>query len=295
MNVVEIPLEQIEVGDRLRSVDPNWVEFLAASIAERGQDTPIWVRKIGRSEKYALIAGGHRVAALQAAGREIASATVMKATEAEAQLLEIDENLIRRELTPLDRATFLARRKAVYETLHPETKHGGDRRSDQSAELCGLIPAFSEATAEKLGFSRRTIETAVQLHGLIVEDVRKTISSTWLAGSGAQLMSLGKLTPDIQRKVAGFAVQYPDVRNVAEIVRQIENRPAPKPPEKLEKFLSFWRKCEPEEQEQIVRYAAAQMPSVCCSAAWDKASEFERKTIIDIFAPRFPGFDQEAA
>ncbi|GBR09398.1 ParB/RepB/Spo0J family partition protein [Gluconobacter frateurii] len=295
MNVIEIPLNQIEVGNRLRTVDPSWVEFLAASIAERGQDTPVWVRKIGRSEKYALIAGGHRYAALEKAGKEVAIASVVKATETEAQLLEIDENLIRRELTPLDRATFLARRKAVYEELHPETKQGGDRKSDQNAELCGLIPAFSEATAEKLGLSRRTIETAVQLHGLIVDDVRKTISGTWLAASGAQLMALGKLTPDQQRKVAFFTVQHPDVRNVGEIVRQIENRPKPPAPEKLEKFLSFWRKCDPEEQQQIVEYASSQMPSVACNAAWLKASEFEKRTIVEDFAPRLPGFSEKEA
>jgi len=290
MNVIEIPLSQIEVGDRLRTVDPAWVEFLAASIAERGQDTPIWVRKLGRGDKYSLIAGGHRMAALKEAGKEVAIASVVKATETEAQLLEIDENLIRRELTPLDRATFLAQRKTVYEKLHPETKQGGDRKSDQSAELCGLIPAFSEATAEKLGLSRRTIETAVQLHGLIVEDVRKTISGTWLAGSGAQLLTLGKLTPDLQRKVAFFVIKHPDVRNVGEIVRQIENLPKPPAPEKLEKFLSFWRKCDPEEREQIVAYAAAQMPSAACRAAWDKASDYEKQTIVEDFAPRFPGF-----
>nr|WP_294915403.1 ParB N-terminal domain-containing protein [uncultured Neokomagataea sp.] len=289
MNVVEIPLAQIEVGERLRSVDPAWVEFLAASITERGQDTPIWVRKIGRSERYALIAGGHRMAALQAAGKEVAIATVMKATDVEAQLLEIDENLIRRELTPLDRATFLARRKEAYEALHPETKQGGDRKSDQNAELCGLIPAFSEATAEKLGLSRRTIETAVQMHGQIDGEVRKSLTGTWLAESGAQLMALGKLTPDMQRKVAAFVAQWPGVKNVAEIVRQIENRPKPQAPERLEKFLAFWRKSDPREQEEIVRYAAAQMPSVAVSAAWDGASEHERLRIADDFAPRLPG------
>ena len=295
MNVIEIPLSQIDVGDRLRTVDPTWVEFLAASIAERGQDTPIWVRKIGRGDKYALIAGGHRMAALKAAGKDLAIASVVKANEAEAQLLEIDENLIRRELTPLDRATFLAHRKAVYEELYPETKQGGDRKSDQSAELCGLIPAFSEATAEKLGLSRRTIETAVQLHGLLVDDVRKTISGTWLASSGAQLLALGKLTPDQQRKVAFFVIKHPDVRNVGEIVRQIENRPKPPAPEKLEKFLSFWRKCTPEEREEIIAYAASQMPSVACRAAWDKASEYERGVIVEDFAPRLPGFAPQEA
>ncbi|MBF0858831.1 ParB N-terminal domain-containing protein [Gluconobacter sp. LMG 31484] len=290
MNVIEIPLSQIEVGDRLRTVDPAWVEFLAASIAERGQDTPVWVRKMGRSEKYALIAGGHRIAALKEAGKEVAIASVVKATEAEAQLLEIDENLIRRELTPLDRATFLARRKEVYEALYPETKHGGDRVSDQVAKLGDLVGRFSEATAERLGVSERSIQRAVARYQALAADVRQSIAGTWLAESGSQLDELAKLTPDLQRKVAEYISQWPDVRKVSEIVRQIENRPKPPAPEKLEKFLSFWRKCDPEEREQIVEYAAAQMPSVACRAAWDKASDYEKQTIVEDFAPRFPGF-----
>ncbi|WP_336947355.1 ParB N-terminal domain-containing protein [Asaia sp. HN010] len=289
MNVEQIPLSQIEFGDRLRTVDSAWVELLAASMKERGQDTPLWVRKIGRSDKYALIAGGHRFEALRLIGKETADCTIRKVSETEAELLEIDENLIRRELTPLDRATFLARRKAVYEALHPETKAGGDRKSDQSAELCGLIPAFSEATAEKLGLSRRTVETAVQLHGLIPEDVRRQVSATWLATSGAQLMALGKLTPDMQRKVAAFAVHYPDVRNVGEITRQIEGKPAPEPAGKFEKFLAFWRKCDPEEQQQIVEHAAAQMPAVAFEAAWEKGSTYQRDAIVGFLSPHLPG------
>lgn len=41
----------------------------------------------------------------------------------------IDENLCRAEMSPAKRASQTARRKAIYIELHPETSHGGDRRS----------------------------------------------------------------------------------------------------------------------------------------------------------------------
>ncbi|MGY8633576.1 hypothetical protein RAD15_13955 [Bradyrhizobium sp. 14AA] len=43
--------------------------------------------------------------------------------------LEIDENLIRRDLTPAQRAKLIAKRKAAYEAVHGPAKAVGDRAS----------------------------------------------------------------------------------------------------------------------------------------------------------------------
>jgi len=295
MNVQELPIESIDAGDRLRSIDMDYVAFLAKSIEEHGLRQPIEVRKIGRSSKYALISGGHRLKAVSVLGHESIVANIVVANDLQAALLEIDENLFRRELSPLDRATFLARRKEVYEELHPETKHGGDRRSDQVDKLGHLIQSFSEVTAEKLGISERTVRRAVHLFQGIAPDVRQRIAGTWLAESGSQLDALAKLTPDDQRKIAEFVLQWPGVRQVSEIARQLAGRPKPDVAGRLEKFLAFWRKCDPEEQQQIVEHAAAQMPSVAFEAAWEKGSAYQRETIIDFMSPKLPGFQRKEA
>lgn len=72
------------------------------------------------TKHYKQIAGGHRLEELKLAQIENAWCVVKNVNDDEVELLEIDENLCRRELSALDRATFLTRRQDVYQKLHPE-------------------------------------------------------------------------------------------------------------------------------------------------------------------------------
>lgn len=59
------------------------------------------------------------------------------ASKIEALLAEIDENLIRSELSPAERALHTSRRKELYDAVHPETKNGGDRVSKRADRQIG--------------------------------------------------------------------------------------------------------------------------------------------------------------
>ena len=104
--VLSVPIDLIEVGERLRPIDPAYVEMLAANMAERGQDTPITIGPARPDHTHPLIAGGHRIAAARALGWTKIDALVSEATGDAAKLLQIDENLMRRELSALDRAVW---------------------------------------------------------------------------------------------------------------------------------------------------------------------------------------------
>jgi ParB family chromosome partitioning protein len=78
-------------------------------------------------------------------------------TRADGELAEIDENLIRSPLTPAEEASAIFRRKAIYEALHPETRHGGDRKSDQVANSA---TRFTASTSEATGKSERAVQIA---------------------------------------------------------------------------------------------------------------------------------------
>lgn len=197
-----IPVNEISVGHRLRTVDQDYVEMLAVSVAEVGLMHPVEVGPADKKGRYRLIAGAHRLAAIKSLGQTEVLASVVNAKGLDAELREIDENLMRRELTPLDRATFLARRKEIHEAKFPHTKHGGDRASEQVAKSGDLAQRFSAEIAQKLDISERSIQRAITRFTKISPDVRAQIATTWIAGKGAVLDALATEPPEIQRGVA---------------------------------------------------------------------------------------------
>jgi ParB-like chromosome segregation protein Spo0J len=96
------------------------IDALAASIREVGLLNPISVTRDRR-----LISGLHRLEAFRALRRRTIPAIVLAVSRDEAQLREIDENLARNDLSLLERAEHLCRRKELYEQLHPETRKQG--------------------------------------------------------------------------------------------------------------------------------------------------------------------------
>ncbi len=123
--VIPIALAEIHASDRRRPVDPEQVQVIAESIGEIGLQSPIAVRlDPADTAGYRLVAGAHRIAAAAELGWTRIDGLVVDGSDDELALMEIDENLARAEPTPLDRALFLAERKAIFERVHPPPKRG---------------------------------------------------------------------------------------------------------------------------------------------------------------------------
>jgi len=101
-------------------------------------------------------------------------AHVVSLSEIDEQLAEIDENLIRNDLTVLERGEQLARRKGLYEAKHPQVKHGGDRKSKkaENQDADSAPRSFKDDTAAKTKQSARTIAEDVQIANNIPEPIR---------------------------------------------------------------------------------------------------------------------------
>lgn len=161
-SITELPVDQIEMGDRLRPVSKAGVEAIKASVGVLGViKDAIHVRKIKRNDKIVLIAGGHRLTAARELEHPTIKVVCWDCNDDFARLMEIDDNLAGAELTPLDTAVFLAERKRVYEKLHPEAKQGGDRRSANFQTDIVSVRSFAAATAEKFGLTDRHVRRMV--------------------------------------------------------------------------------------------------------------------------------------
>lgn len=149
---------------RMRDPDAKRVAALANSIKEVGLINPITVYScqiIRNGEPvmgYGLIAGGHRLEAVKTLGWREVPAIVLDLGEQQRIIAECDENLCVAELSPSDRAMFTSRRKEAYEVLHPEAKHGGDRKSSSQLGDLNEAPRFTADTANKTGQSERAVQ-----------------------------------------------------------------------------------------------------------------------------------------
>lgn len=223
MNVQVVQIAIVGTGSRRRPLDRSTVKSLADSIAEVGLMNPITVCPAG--SEFTLVAGRHRLEAARSLGWREIPATVVDLDEADRHLAEIDENLIRNELSDLERAEHIAARKGWYEAKHPEAAAGSKRaagmriaagRGHVGAESA---PTFAADTALRTRRSERTVQEDVQIGESIPEDVRDAIRDTPLAESKTDLLALARLPEERQREVVQTA-DLSDKRAVRQAVAE---------------------------------------------------------------------------
>ena len=117
--------------------------------------------------------------------------------ELEARLVEIDENLMRRELSALDRAVFLAERKRVWEGMYPETAHGKAKKNKAKGKDAKMAPflSFAAEVEKRTGLSKRAVARAVALVKELSADEVHRLRQTYLASHQSDLEAYSKLAP----------------------------------------------------------------------------------------------------
>lgn len=204
---------------------------LAESIQAAGQINPITVKRVG--DDYRVIAGRRRTAALRYIQEELTPDVVVKArvyvtdlSELQNELIQIDENIMRQQLSGAELDEAIYRRKQIYEDLHPETRQhtsGAHGKHAKTGIKGKPAQAFTADAARKLGTSRRTVEKAVARASKASDRVKKARETGKLSPSKVDL--LVTLSPADQDLLLPLA-QKKDIRELKSVVEAAKRRGA---------------------------------------------------------------------
>ena len=202
-----IEIRKIIIHPGRRDLNPESVEKLARSIARIGLLNPITV-----SQDHVLIAGLHRLEAVKQLGWVKVPCHILDLGELQAELACLDENFIRNDLSGVEFNDLLLRRKELYESIHPEVRHGGDRKSSEiKTTNCRLdfephAKSFAEDTAEVLGVSPRTVQRQIQTAKNLTEKAKEILRDSDTPLTKQTTMALSRLNAEQQEEAAQMLV-----------------------------------------------------------------------------------------
>lgn len=195
MEVQSIPVASIHVPEGRRSL--RGIEELAASITELGLLQPILV-----TPGHVLVAGYHRLEACKSLGWENIPTVVYSERDHASllwQLAEIDENLIRNELTAIETGEHFIRRDEILKQLGVRAEIGQGRPKN-GAESAPFLT--TKNIAEQIGMSERTSQEYRQIATKLSPEVKELVRDTPFADSKTDLLRLARMEPEKQIAVA---------------------------------------------------------------------------------------------
>ena len=205
MKIEKVPLALLRESAQQRDIVQSNVDMLRSSIEQVGLIQPIRVRPAGvivrglGEQGFQIVAGHHRVAAARALGWTEIDAIVDTAEHLQAELMEIDENLCRAELTASQRAQAIRRRKQIWEALHPAEIQVGQVVPPEIGY--GKPPPqrqkFASETAAISGESKRDVNRHLARAEAIGDDLERVTGTS--LDKGVELDALAKL-PEPERK-----------------------------------------------------------------------------------------------
>lgn len=217
-SIVSIPLSRIGVKPGRRPIDREHVANLAVSFGEIGQRTPISISLVAPDDPqrddytYWLNAGGHRFEAAILRGWSDIDAILEDDDALTARIAEVDENLIRRDYTELERAMALAARLEAWSARHPDravqsedghvhAKRGRPKKMAHGAPISTM--GFAEDAAKAGGFSTDTVKRALAVYRGIPAGLQERLLGTGIAANPGALRQLANIADkDEQLRVA---------------------------------------------------------------------------------------------
>jgi ParB family chromosome partitioning protein len=194
--VIELPLERVEPNpyQPRRVYDEAALKALSDSIAEHGVLQPLVVRPV--QEGYQLIAGERRLRASQMAGLNSVPVVVRRATDQQALLLALLENLQREDLNPLEEARAFLR-------------------------LMDEFGLAQEEVGKAVGKDRSTVSNTMRLLKLPVEVQQDLAAGRLSAGHARALLALVDSPPLLRKARDQVVSQQLSVRATESLIKKL--------------------------------------------------------------------------
>ena len=147
--------------EHLRVREPQRQRRLLASLADIGQQTPIIVVAAGPPDRYLVIDGYKRVAALEQLGRDTVEATVWAMSEAEALLLSRSLRFSPQE-SALEQGWLLAEMEQRFGYGLDELARRFDRSTSWVSRRLALVELLPEAIQQQVREGKLAAQVAMK-------------------------------------------------------------------------------------------------------------------------------------
>src|SRR3954471_6208096 len=147
--------------EHLRVREPQRQRRLLASLADIGQQTPIIVVAAGPPDRYLVIDGYKRVAALEQLGRDTVEATVWVMSEAEALLLSRSLRFSAQE-SALEQGWLLAEMEQRFGYGLEELARRFDRSASWVSRRLALVELLPEAIQQQVREGKLAAQVAMK-------------------------------------------------------------------------------------------------------------------------------------
>ncbi|MBO3463381.1 ParB N-terminal domain-containing protein [Aetokthonos hydrillicola Thurmond2011] len=183
-----VSIDQITIGLNRRPINDEKVAELMESIKANGLLNPITV-----DQNFNLIAGLHRLTACRLLHLTEIECNIITYDDADhARLAEIDENLIRNELEPLERSQLWLEREQILERLGLRAKPGDNQYTHKGSESISPPQKTTMELAKEVGYSERSFQLGKQIARDILPEVKEIIKDTPLAKSTTDLLKVAR-------------------------------------------------------------------------------------------------------
>ena len=191
MELVDIPVGDIQVINRLRKTDASKIQELATSIKDIGLLHPIAVAE--KDNEYVLLSGEHRLSSYKLLERPTIPCVVRENNPLINQLVEVSENLCSNRLNAIEESNAIVMREKILIQLGRKAIVGSNQYTEDKVT--------NKELANQLGISRRVYQYKKQVANLHPK-VQEMLGETKFANNMMDMVRLSKQSKEVQMEVA---------------------------------------------------------------------------------------------